>query len=133
MSHTIRVSTRVYRRLQELAKPFEDTPDTVLVRVLGLGLGLDEQDKSRRESSAGELQPLIDSHQLSPGDELVWERPRRRERFTAVVTDNGCLRLGDGRIFPSPSGAAVALAGGSHNGWIIWVHTRTGKTIDGLR
>ena len=81
------------------------------------------------------LADLIGASLLSPGEELVWERPRAGQRLSAKVTDDGRLRLQDGRVFASPSGAAGAAAGGgSFDGWECWrAPQRANKLIIDLR
>lgn len=127
MSRTIRVSDDVYRRLQEEATPFEDTPDSVLRRLLGMEASVPSSD------GPGELLPYVEHGRIAAGDELCWERPRRGERHLATVTGNGEIELSDGRRFTSPSGAAVAVAGGNHNGWNMWVHTASGRKLQEIR
>jgi len=75
---------------------------------------------------------LVQSGLLNPGTELVFKRPRLGTSFTAVVTDDGRLRV-DGRPYPSPSSAATAAAGGSLDGWHAWQVAPNGEFLDTLR
>ena len=59
-----------------------------------------------------------------PDGPIEWHTKKGTHR---AVIQNGEIVLGDGRRFYSPSGAADAVAGGSHNGWRVW--TRGGKTL----
>jgi Restriction Enzyme Adenine Methylase Associated len=63
-------------------------------------------ESDSEDDEPGGLLPLIRAGVLKPGDELTWKRPRKNEIHKAVVTQNGCLRIADGRIFTSPSPAA---------------------------
>ncbi|HEX2072044.1 MAG TPA: hypothetical protein VHF90_10405 [Thermoleophilaceae bacterium] len=64
---------------------------------------------------------LLDAGLLSPGQELIWERPRLGEIYRAHVTDNGSIRLEDGRTFSSPSTAATKAADiPAYDGWLAW-------------
>lgn len=53
------------------------------------------------------IRQVIDAGLLVPGERLVWERPRKGERWFATVTENGRLRLDDGSEYPTPTAAAV--------------------------
>lgn len=64
---------------------------------------------------------LLDRGLLEAGQELVWERPRLGAVYRAVVTENGSLRLEDGRTFSSPSRAAKEAANvPAYDGWYAW-------------
>lgn len=58
------------------------------------------------------IRQVIDAGLLVPGERLVWERPRKGERWFATVTENGRLRLDDGSEYPTPTAAAVPPPGG---------------------
>jgi hypothetical protein len=81
------------------------------------------------------ISDLLDEGLLRPGEELIWERRNLGERHTAVVTPEGGVRLPDGRVFPSPSGAGTAVAGGaSIDGWNAWrVERLDGALLKDLR
>lgn len=127
---TIRVDGEVYELLQRQAKPFVDTPNSVLRRILGLH----PEPAQRKPASGhrpGELAPLLAAGLLKPGEELVWKR--RQAVHRAVVTTDGWLELPDGRFFDTPSGAAKTLAGYEVNGWRSWERTRGGVRLSSLR
>lgn len=78
---------------------------------------------------------LLDAELVTPGDELYWERPQLGETYDATVTDNGAIRLPDGRAFSSPSRAAMEAAGiPAYDGWLAWrVRRLGGRLLDDLR
>ncbi|PFG44418.1 hypothetical protein ATJ88_3142 [Isoptericola jiangsuensis] len=52
---------------------------------------------------------------------LVWERPRRRQRFDAVLHPDGVIELPDGSVFRHPDRAATAASGApTDDGWNVW-------------
>lgn len=78
------------------------------------------------------LSDLLDAGRLEAGQELIWERPRLGVVYRAVVTENGSLRLEDGRTFSSPSRAAVEAADiPAYDGWFAW--TANGVPLIDLR
>ena len=97
-----------------------------------------EQTEVRRGGGgrrvAGSLGDLVRAGILVAGDELVWVRPQVGERHACVVQEDGNLRMPDGSTRASPTDAANALAGGSHNGWMVWrVPNRDGRQLGELR
>lgn len=68
---------------------------------------------------------------------VIWERPRRNQRFEGLLLESGKIRLSDGRGPYSPSGACNALAKGNFNGWVLWKYWEAGlnewRTIWELR
>jgi hypothetical protein len=126
---TIRVDDEVYERLQRQAKPFVDTPNSVLRKLLGL------EDSNpppvRGESRVGELLPLIEAGVLQPGETLEWRR--RSSTHNAVVLRDGRLQLEDGSVFASPSAAGRALSGYEVNGWRCWGRSRDRVRLSSLR
>ena len=46
---------------------------------------------------------------LIPGETLVWDRPRKGERWVATVTAEGKLRMDDGNEYSTPTAAARAV------------------------
>lgn len=78
-----------------------------------------------------DMRLLLDRGLLRPGQQLTFEQPRKGTRYTAFVEEDGGLRVQNTR-YPSPTSAAVAAAGGSHNGWICW-RTAEGRLLDDLR
>jgi hypothetical protein len=59
---------------------------------------------------------LLEAGLIEAGAKLRFKRNRIGAIFHATVTDKGRLRLDDGGEFRSPSGAAMAAAGG-RGGW----------------
>jgi CBS domain-containing protein len=76
---------------------------------------------------------LMKAGLLSAGTEVVFHRPRLGATYFATVTDDGKLRLPDGRAFASPSRAASIAAGGSLDGWRAWQIAPDGDFLDALR
>lgn len=51
-----------------------------------------------------------------------------------MVTDNGAIRLPDGRAFASPSRAAMEAGNvPAYDGWYAWTVVRVGKRLNDLR
>jgi hypothetical protein len=134
MAPTIRIDDEVFALLQAEAKPFVDTPNTVLRRKFGL----DPRQAGTTANSpsepvvAGRLWKLVEAGVLAAGDELLWKRRQQGTEHVAWVRSDGGLILNDGYEFDSPSGAARHFAGYEVNGWRTWRHTQTGKTLDEL-
>ncbi|MBE1531738.1 restriction system modified-DNA reader domain-containing protein [Actinomadura algeriensis] len=121
----IDVDGEVYAWLEKQVIGFDDNPNSVLRRLAGLDGTAASQDVGRGGGAAddekdGELLPLIKAGRLQSGDMLVWRRPRKNETFRATVTERGCIRLPDGRVFTRPSPAAAVLVGQQTNGWDAW-------------
>jgi hypothetical protein len=90
--------------------------------------GTQVEDPTKIEGRRVRLTDLVDAGVLRPGQNLVWDRPQVGARYLATVTDEGALRLPDGRAFAAPSRAAIeAAGGGSYDGWLAW------RTDDGQR
>jgi hypothetical protein len=90
---------------------------------------------ARREKPAtpsGPLGPLLSAGELTAGDVLYWDRPRRGERYRAVVRADGALVVAGG-LHRSPSGAARAVAGVHVDGWHAWRRERDGALLAHLR
>jgi hypothetical protein len=126
---TIRVDEDVYVWLQQRAKPFVDTPNSVLRRELKI----ESQGGTSRpaDRTTGELMPLLTAGELRVGEELVWKR--RHVGYRASVTVDGWLELEDGQTFAAPSGAARALSGYEVNGWRAWRRVSDGVSLSSLR
>jgi hypothetical protein len=62
---------------------------------------------------------------------LVWSRPRRRQRFEAVLRPDGVIELPDGGRYRHPDVAAIAVSGSrSADGWVVWrLEKETGPTL----
>jgi hypothetical protein len=79
------------------------------------------------------LTDLLESGDLQPGQQLIWERPQLGQFYRATVTEAGALRLEDGREFSSPSRAAMEAAGvASYDGWYAW-RPENGESLNELR
>jgi hypothetical protein len=100
-------------------------------------LGVDDLsgdgDVTRIEGRRLRISDLLDEGALHPGQALVWKRPRVGEEYRATITEEGQIRLDDGRAFSSPSRAAVEAAEiPSYDGWYAW-RTESGDTLHSLR
>ncbi|MFD6322222.1 hypothetical protein ACFWOL_04925 [Streptomyces sp. NPDC058442] len=122
-SRTIVVDDEVFERLQREAQPLIDTPNSVLRRLLAL---------DAKPVRPGALGPLLDAGLLESGQRLLWRRRNLGQEYLAHVTPEGSLRLEDGRICDSPSGACDAVAHGKVNGWDAW-RTDEGVSLSMLR
>jgi Restriction Enzyme Adenine Methylase Associated len=134
MSPTIRVDDEVYAELQKRAEPFVDTPNSTLRRVLGLPERATQSGSGATAPSSAEpaLRPLLADRRLRPGQRLVWRRRNLNRVHYAEVLENGTLRLEDGSVHDTPSGAATALAGNSQNGWTAFA-TEEGILLRDMR
>ncbi|EWC64500.1 hypothetical protein UO65_0107 [Actinokineospora spheciospongiae] len=81
----------------------------------------------------GDLVDLLAAGLLHPGDEFRWNRPALDICHTARIEPDGRLRLEDGRIYRTPSGATTALGGNHQNGWVTWQRTSDGVSLSDLR
>ncbi|NJP66617.1 DUF4357 domain-containing protein [Streptomyces spiramenti] len=133
MSRTIRVDDDVFVELQSMAEPFVDTPNSTLRKLLGLPssetptsgpAGTSQRDQS--------LTPLLADGRLGAGQRLVWKRRNLKQEHHAVVLSTGELRLDDGSVHSTPSGAASMIAGNQQNGWRAWT-TEDGVPLKDLR
>ena len=63
---------------------------------------------------------------------LVWERPRRGQRFDAVLHPDGRIQLSDGFHYRHPDIAAAAASGSySADDWSVWrLGTPSGPTLE---
>ncbi|MFD3734775.1 hypothetical protein [Streptomyces sp. NPDC058632] len=134
MSPTIRVDDEVYEELQKQAKPFVDTPNSTLRRILGLPEKVTQPGGGAGTPSSPEpaLRPLLVDRRLRPGQRLVWRRRNLHRVHYAEVLEDGTLRLEDGSVHGTPSSAATALAGNSQNGWTAFA-TEDGTLLRDLR
>lgn len=79
------------------------------------------------------IRQVIQAGLLVPGERLVWERPRKGERWYATVTENGRFRLDDGSEYPTPTAAARAAAGGRRSGGLeVWKRTSNGQKLSDI-
>ncbi|MFF8593524.1 hypothetical protein ACF061_19195 [Streptomyces sp. NPDC015220] len=129
-THSIDVDDEVYARLAREAKPLVDTPNTVLRRLLGLDRGASTTPADRTRKAA--LTPLLADGRLMVGQALTWRRRNLGQEHTAFVTADGKLRLDDGTVHDTPSGACSAAAGVAVNGWSAW-RTDKGVALQELR
>ena len=64
----------------------------------------------------------IEDRNLKPGTRLVG-RYHKQSYSCEVIEGEGsklCYRLGDGRVFKSPSAAGMAITGHACDGWVFW-------------
>lgn len=77
-------------------------------------------------------QRLVDlAARLGKETALIWDRPRRRQRFTATLDESGAIHLADGDTYFNPDAAARAAANSrTSDGWNVWrVATADGPTL----
>lgn len=92
-----------------------------------------EEDATRIEGRRLRISDLLDEGALHPGQVLAWKRPRVGKEYRATITEEGLIRLEDGRAFSSPSRAAIEAAEiPSYDGWYAW-RTEAGETLHALR
>lgn len=111
---------------EEARPPVMTTPgdETGDVEMLGVGAVTDFREVTLPEVAATLTTPLT----------LVWNRPRKGQRFEATLLPGGRIRLSDGREFRTPSGAAMAAADVvSYDGWYAWRIGEEGPTLNDLR
>jgi hypothetical protein len=79
------------------------------------------QDRYPQEKKRGPgvLLAYLEQGVLKAGDRLVWDR--RDATHTAEITEEGRIRLENGREFNTPSAACAAITGiAGYNGWDYW-------------
>ncbi|MYW05312.1 DUF2924 domain-containing protein [Streptomyces sp. SID3343] len=81
---------------------------------------------ARRRTVWGDLAPYLADGRLHVGQRLQWLREQLGQLHHTTVLATGCVRLDDGRVFRSLSGAARAVSGISESGPRVW---RTEKGI----
>lgn len=81
------------------------------------------------------ISDLLAEGLLIPGDVIEWHRKKSGQRLIGSIEPNGKIKLEDGRVFDSPSGAACKAAGiRAVDGWTAWsVKRLNGKLLDDLR
>ena len=77
------------------------------------------------------IMQVLEAGLLIPGETLVWDRPRKGERWVATVTAEGKLRMDDGQEYASPTAAARAV-GGSGAGLTVWKRTSNGQKLSDI-
>jgi hypothetical protein len=78
---------------------------------------------------------LIEAGFLTPGEPIEYRRAREGKIFPATLTDDGRIRLEDGRVYDSLSRAACVLADiAALPGWEVWTAPeRGGKRLFDIR
>lgn len=80
------------------------------------------------------VRDLVENGLLSDGDELIWERPKSGETYSATITADGLIRLPDGTEVTTPSTAAARCTGvGAYDGWYAWKVVGTGRLLNEYR
>jgi hypothetical protein len=143
----IEIDDEVYAFLGAEARPFQDSPNDVLRRLL---LGNSSRSAARPaeppraiplkrprpriipKRGPGRLSRLIQEELVSAGDQLTHERKRTGDIFHATVTGDGWIRA-EGQDYVAPSPALKAYVGTEIDGWAYWVHDESGKTLRELR
>ena len=91
-------------------------------------------DHTKIDGHAIKIPDLLEAGLLVPGDQLRWVRTKKGVTYEAEVTENGAIRLVDGRAFASPSRAAMEAANiPAYDGWYAWTVVRVGKRLNDLR
>jgi len=117
----LEVDLTTYRRLQNLASPLEDTPTTVLKRLLDFY----EQAHKPLKSEEPSLCFVTDLGERLPIG-LVLHARYKNEVIAALVHENWIEA--DGRKYYNPTAAAVAVKmkrgadkrSAQSNGWLFW-------------
>lgn len=133
-THKIDIDHEVYEFLQGHARPFEDSANDVLRRLLLTSAAGPPKRKTGggTHRRAGDLKPYLDEGLLKPDDELVHEQPRKGVVHRATVTADGWLQVNN-QEFPKVSPALKSCVGHEINGWANWTHRRSGKPLQDLR
>ncbi|HEX2894681.1 MAG TPA: hypothetical protein VHO29_11840 [Marmoricola sp.] len=120
---------QISREGQRSARPDSDVPST----GGSMTERTSERDAYLLRGRRVLIQDLIKADLLAPGMRLVFNRPRLGTVYNCSVTEDGKLRLDDGRAFASPSRAASVAAGGSIDGWHAWQVAPDGEFLNSLR
>lgn len=144
--HWIQIDDEVSALLERHAKPFVDTENDVLRRLLlaapePVSTAAQVAAASRsviaprgtKERKDGDLQVLLKFGLVKAGDLLVHEQPRKGATHLATVLADGWIALDDDRAFSTPSGALAAQLGHQVNGWECWRHEPSGRRLAQLR
>ena len=94
-------------------------------------LARDHAKSPERGSRRVTIAQVVAAGLLIPGETLVWERPRKGERWIATVTEHGKFRLEDGSEYSSPTAAARA-AGGRSGGLDVWKRSSNGESLSDI-
>jgi hypothetical protein len=138
---TIEIEDEVFVQLQNRARPFIDTPNDVIKRLLA-EVGVVTQGASATPfpasppgvSTVGRLSKLIEDGLVHPGDKVRHRRKRTNEVFEATITEGGCLQVdGVPAPFREPSPALRHFTQSQIDGWHNWVHVDSQRTLRDLR
>lgn len=139
---TVQLSEETYRRLQALARPFEDKdPEEVIQRLLVVAERSGDQQFGDGASQSGADSISETGQALGTQSGSVPHRAELRARYKGrefeARVDNGRV-IWNGRSFSSLSAAAVAVIQstgsrrGTENGWRFWeVRVDGGKWLPG--
>ena len=134
----IEVSENVFRRLQALAKPFVDSPNTVITQLLDFREAAEKINPSKSTEPTSKSEPALPSavrfFVTSRGEKIPLGKLRAvyglrgqpKHEFSAEVTSQGIKFLGQLYDNPSPAGIAAKESVGaqgnaaSTNGWEFW-------------
>lgn len=123
----IGIDLDVYKEIQKRLQSFKDTPNQVLRRIFNL------EDKEDQIAIPQEGDLHVVGIVLKNGLRL---RKNYKGKVHEAVVRNGKIEF-NGKRFPTPSGAAVELAGYPVNGWRFWQvfdeTSGTWKLLDTLR
>lgn len=80
------------------------------------------------------VKKLVDLGFLKPNAELIWKKRSAEKVFLATITDDGSIRIADGSLHKSLSGAARHLNSGKPiDGWNVWRILETNQTLSEVR
>ena len=138
---TIEIENDVFVQLQNRARPFIDTPNDVIKRLLAEVAGIAQGASAPPDQAApsvvstnGRLSKLIEDGLVRPGDKVRHIRKRTNEVFEAIITEGGCLEIaGVPALFREPSPALRHFTGSQIDGWHNWVHVGSQRTLRDLR
>jgi len=83
-----------------------------------------------RDPASPDFAKLVASGRLTPGTRL-YHRNRGGAEIVAFITNEG-IQLG-GKVYVSPSGAAVAVRHSPTDGWLFWRLADSDLTLDAIR
>ncbi|WP_380177009.1 hypothetical protein ACFEMC_23325 (plasmid) [Kineococcus sp. DHX-1] len=146
--HAIKVDSEVYGYLQQHARPFTDTENDVLRRLLwpphgttptpidvstgtGNAAPAAAPDQAPFESP-GDLLPYIEHGLVQAGDELLHVQTRKGITHRGKITATGRISVGE-KTFTAVSPALAFCTGSNINGWGQWTHKPSGKKLQELR
>jgi Restriction Enzyme Adenine Methylase Associated len=144
MMPTIEVDNEVFGKLQDRARPFIDTPNDIIKRLLDDVDALSNADAPAEFNPPvtvkvdvqriGRLHGLIEKGLVKPGDKVRHRRKRTNDVFEATITEGGCLKVdGVAEPFREPSPALRHFTGSQIDGWNNFMHIDSGRTLRYLR